>query len=124
MFCALLLLHSSSNAADRFYCVCFRPATACMEASDSTVLQNSATCLRPSEGTDCWNKSRPKARRTGFFFLFFFYLWLRRGGQRRGRFTRRRSPLLKRMRAGMCLMIHRPASLRKPKWILRICSSL
>lgn len=44
--------------------------------------------------------------------------------RRRGRFTRQRSLLLKRMQAGMCLMIHRPAMPRKPKWVWRICSTL
>lgn len=57
-------------------------------------------------------------------FFFLFYLWLRGGGRRRGRFTRQRSLLLKRMQAGMCLMIHRPAMPRKPKWVRRICSTL
>lgn len=61
----------------------------------------------------------------GFFSFFSFsYPWLRRGGQRRRRFPRQCSPLLKRMRKGMCLMIHRPAPLHQPKWILRICSAL
>lgn len=57
-------------------------------------------------------------------FFVFFYLWLRGGGRRRGRFTRQRSLLLKRMQAGLCLMIHCPAMQRKRKWVLRICSTL
>lgn len=56
--------------------------------------------------------------------FFVFYLWLRRGGRRCGRFTRQQWPLLKRMQARICLMIHLPPMLRKPKWILRICSAL
>lgn len=54
-----------------------------------------------------------------FCFVFFFLL---HNPERR--FTRQRSALLKRMHAGMCLMIHRPAPLWNPKWILWICLAL
>lgn len=65
-----------------------------------------------------WKQDEPCC---GFFFL---YLWLRGGGRRRGRFTRQHPLLLKRMQAGMCLMIHRSAMPQKPKWVWRICSTL
>lgn len=48
-----------------------------------------------------------------------FYLRPRRGGwQSHGRFTRRCSPLFKRMHKGVCLMIYYSVPLWKSKWIL------
>lgn len=47
-----------------------------------------------------------------------FYLRLRWGWQSHRRFTRRCSPIFKRMRKGVRLMIYYPVPLWKSKWIL------
>lgn len=116
----------------------FRRWASCLTASDG--LYQIAACMTAllrlshrTTATVCGHQkalsigTNPDQKQSHFvfcLFFFFFYLWLRGGRRWSSRFTRQYSPLLKRMQAGMCLMIHRPVMPRKPKWVLRICSTL